>query len=547
MLSKESKNLTKASDAYRKRRGRHPPPGFAEWFAFAQDRDAVIIEEFFDQIYHDLTPFWGIDAARIRQLAKHFPVVISVRNGKAKLKTDKPRIWADLWHNMTATIEEWLPDVEIPINVMDESRVIVPWEMINTYANAERTSRVILSEDKILTKFTGLSSLDANPGQPIETKWIREGAFWDIARVGCAPDTPTREIATATDFSGPPPVLSGFPPGSFGGYVQNWTAAKNPCLQPELRESHGTFIEPVSISTTHSLFPIFGGSKLPMNNDILIPPAMYWSEDPIFKSEGNGGPWEKKTTKLIWRGGGTGGRNRDNNWTRFQRHRFVSMVNGTAVQLAEANRNGAGHGPNFILQSYNTYRLTATKYMDLGSWLNEITDVGFVHLTCFPSNGGPHCDYTDHYFEIKPNMKLQDQFRHKFLPDIDGNSFSGRYRSFLFSTSLPIKATIYAEWHDSRLTPWVHFVPMDNSFVDVYGILDYFIGTGVEFKYGNGTVLIEGAHDEAAKRIAMAGKEWAEKVLRKEDMLIYYMRLLMEYARVSDDQRERLAFVDDLK
>src|SRR3954471_23780396 len=42
LLSKESKNLTEASDAYRKRRGRDPPPGFAEWFAFAQDRDAVI-------------------------------------------------------------------------------------------------------------------------------------------------------------------------------------------------------------------------------------------------------------------------------------------------------------------------------------------------------------------------------------------------------------------------------------------------------------------------------------------------------------------------
>jgi len=128
------------------------------------------------------------------------------------------------------------------------------------------------------------------------------------------------------------------------------------------------------------------------------------------------------------------------------------------------------------------------------------------------------------------SMPMEEQFGYKYLPDVDGNSYSGRYRGFLLSSSLPIKATIYSEWHDDRLMPWVHFVPMGNSYLDLYGIMSYFL---------NG-------HDMVAHRIASEGRVWAEKVLRREDMLMYVWRVLLEFARVCDDDRERLGFVGDL-
>jgi hypothetical protein len=43
------------------------------------------------------------------------------------------------------------------------------------------------------------------------------------------------------------------------------------------------------------------------------------------------------------------------------------------------------------------------------------------------------------------------------------------------------------------------------------------------------------------------GKGWAEKVLRKEDMQIYMLRLLLEYARLCDDNRNTLGYVRDLE
>ena len=131
---------------------------------------------------------------------------------------------------------------------------------------------------------------------------------------------------------------------------------------------------------------------------------------------------------------------------------------------------------------------------------------------------------------------MAEQLGYKFLPDLDGNSFSGRYLAFLRSSSLPVKATLWREWHDSRLIAWKHFVPMDNRFGDYYGILEYFMGYGTE----------RPAHDAEAEKIANDGKAWAEKVLREEDMQIYVLRLLLEYARVSDEKREVMGWVGDI-
>jgi len=166
-----------------------------------------------------------------------------------------------------------------------------------------------------------------------------------------------------------------------------------------------------------------------------------------------------------------------------------------------------------------------------------VADVGFVDLECFPGEKHPdgskvkECGYTSPVMSVASNIKMKDQYDYKFLPDVDGNSYSARWRSFLRSTSTPLKATIYAEWHDDRLTPWVHFVPFDSSYMDIYGVVDYFLR----------------GHDAEARRIADEGRDWAEAVLRNEDMVVYVWRLLLEYARVVDDKRDVLAYVADLR
>lgn len=540
LLSKQTKNVHDAANAYRERRGRQPPPGFDAWFKFARGNSALIIEDFFDRIYDDLNPFWGVPAKQIREQANSFPHRISVRDGNVTWRTDiDERPWLNLWTDMLQSVAEHLPDVDLAINVMDESRIVVPWEEIDGYMTRERENRRIVPEEELKTTFENLKDLDKSPAEPFDAQFASEGAYWDMAVVGCHPESPARKAEIDSDFTKPPPPMGDQPAGSNQGYVQNWTLATSPCENPKLQGLHGTFVAPISIANTKRFFPLFGGSKLPMNNEILLPPAMYWTEDPFYSGgKSHGRSWRHKKNQLVWRGAASGGRNTADNWTRFQRHRFVSMVNATNIrQLEESPLQRLA---NFDLPNNGTYELAAQMYgagdTAFSDWVNSWADAAVVHLLCFPnSETAPHCPYTDPYFSVAKTMPMQEQYNYKYLPDIDGNSFSGRYRGFLGSTSLPIKATIYQEWHDSRLMPWAHFVPMDNTFVDIFGLMEYFLG--------NKFVQMEG-RDDVARIIAEDGKEWAEKVLRKEDMSVYVLRLLLEYARLCDDDRERMGWAE---
>jgi len=131
LLKKESRDIKAAAAEYRKRRGRHPPPGFDAWFKFAQDHGAIMVEEFWDQIYHDLGPFWGLPPATMRKEAWDFEMNISVRNHNASATS--AWFWTQIWLNLTQTIEHLLPDMDIALNAMDEPRIVLPWEKIDKY------------------------------------------------------------------------------------------------------------------------------------------------------------------------------------------------------------------------------------------------------------------------------------------------------------------------------------------------------------------------------------------------------------------------------
>lgn len=328
-------------------------------------------------------------------------------------------------------------------------------------------------------------------------------------------------------------------PHMYKGYISNYTLSTHICHQPDLQGLNGIFIEPLTVSAAKTLFPLFGGSKLTINNEILLPAPMYWNEEERFTG-GNwhGGPWSEKNREkaVIWRGTATGGKNRPSNWKGFHRHRFVAMNNGTKIDAFE---NHASDPVNFALpKPEQEYSITALEEGYLGEWVESWSDVGFTDLMCLDDEKDEHggCSYTSPHFKVVEGLKLSEMYIWRYLPDIDGNSFSGRYLAFLRSSSLPIKATVWREWHDRRLVAWKHFVPMDNRFGDYYGIMDYFLGCvgGVP------------GHDQEAQEIAADGKRWAERVLRKDDMQIYTLRLLLEYGRVTNDKRDHMGWAGDL-
>ena len=532
VMETQSHSIEAAASRYRERRGRHPPPGFDKWFRAAAAGDVIVVEAFFDRIYKDLTPFWALDAEKTRQRANSWHWAVRVRDGTASALGDaKDRVpWLELWTGLVGEFAEHMPDVDIPINYMDEPRILAPHETVAQLVSKASQERSMLPLESVNQAWPSqdLDAVDASKAESLDPKWHGPNEnYWNLFVATCAPDSPAHGVEQISNWAEPVELPRNYRPiYAFEGYVENVTESNDACLQPHLRQLHGSFIEPVSVSSTEELIPIFGGSKLLSNNDILIPGAMYLTEDKFYSGGNNMGPeWRAKKDGVIWRGNGSGGRARKNNWHHFHRQRFVDMLNASVVKKIEETD---WRPFTFELPSPSIYPSERLYSGHLGDWASKTISAAFVRL-CPPNE----CSFYEAFFKTVDHMPMKKQYNYKFLPDVDGNSFSARFRGFLRSTSMPLKATIYAEWHDDRLMPWMHFVPFDNTYRDLYPLLDFFLD-----KNGPG--------DQLASFIAEEGRLWAERVLRREDMKLYVWRLLLEWERVCSDERHSLGYVQDL-
>jgi hypothetical protein len=154
LLKKESHDLKSAAAAYRKRRGRHPPPGFDVWYDFAKEKNAIMVEDFFDQIHHDLAPYWGLPAPVLRKESHAYDMTIKIRNQQATSGSNW--FWTDIWLNMTKSIQDMLPDMDLPLNAMDEPRISAPWEEVDKLMKVERASRKMPPPHEVLSEFQTL-------------------------------------------------------------------------------------------------------------------------------------------------------------------------------------------------------------------------------------------------------------------------------------------------------------------------------------------------------------------------------------------------------
>ena len=650
LMSRETHGVHESAEAYRIKRGRHPPPGFDNWVTFAEEVNATIVEDLFDQIYHDLGPFWGVPASQMRAAVDAWPFVISVRGGSVGQRTDRERDNMNAWQNMVSQIAHMLPDLDMAVNEMDESRLFATWDTVTHYINVgnEKRKQYPIGSFQSISEYPTLPPPEYDMGK-YNHELLRSTPIWSLVAAACPHSAPGRRLPSEPNLHWSPAFPREVPEGSYNGYVANFTHASDPCMHPHLRGLHGSFIEPISISTSQKLFPLFGSSKLPQNNDILLPPAEFWTESDTINDELRQ-PWAKKSPTVFWRGHATGGRNRMPTWARFHRHRFVGASNGTAILAAEALQAHDAYPSvfpdlppdtwiyTFQLPNPDQYNLTAMANGRLGAWTAQHSDVGFTHMECFPAERAQHgalCSYTSPFHELKNWVNWRDHFDHKYLPDIDGNvGGTPRFPSALRSTSVPMKATIYQSWLSTRVMPWKHFIPMDNTYKDYWGIMEYFLGyddsslastqfTG--FRSGpsreskdkgkpdtaydaeqdavrafagrewgnirvpeaeaaaNAAARAHGhaitsprptqddvaavrqreaddaterralarksvpAHDEVGAWIAEGGARWARRTLRREDALVYVYRLLLEYARCSSENRDRMGYTADLQ
>jgi hypothetical protein len=157
LISKETHDLASAAWIYRQKRGRHPPPGFEKWYAYAKSQNSIIIEEFWDQIYDDLTPLWALDPKEMRKDVRSQREVIRVRKGKVTGNSDHFRV--EIWTGMVKDILKRgeLPDMDIAINIMDEPRLVIEWDVMRAYVEKEQAERKVIPIDQVIEKFSSKS------------------------------------------------------------------------------------------------------------------------------------------------------------------------------------------------------------------------------------------------------------------------------------------------------------------------------------------------------------------------------------------------------
>ncbi len=502
LQAQQSKSLTEAVAEYRRRYRIPPPPNFDLWYEFAKSRGIQLIDEY-DNIYHSLLPFWALEPSTIRARTReslgfdNALIGLLIRDGEA-VKIENGAEWQQkATTGMIKDFVQYLPDMDIAFNIHDEPRVMVPHEDLARLVTIAKDKALPAAfKNKSPTNQWSIRPQDISGGQRIaEVKTTRFNDFahqptWTNSRLSCSPDSPARALDETM-----PDNITSYALGDLG-FIYNQTAFSDICMSPSFKETYGFFDRPNAFSIVHDLFPIFSQSKLSSFQDILYPSPWYWYGKVTYK-EATDVPWSAKNGKMYWRGSTTGGFSRDGGWRRQHRQRCVQKINAldTTKVLTSPNNGDAG------------WQVKEVKRPDY----QNMFDVKFTYIgQCDPGD----CDAQREFFQVVEPAKSDEAWGSKILLDIDGNAFSGRFYAFLKSASLVFKIAIFREWHEDWLRPWLHYVPLGFKGDEYVESVRYFL----EEEEGK-------AH---AERLAMQGREWANRALRKEDYEAWFFRLLLE-------------------
>jgi hypothetical protein len=464
MLKRQSASSDEAIATYQSKYGREPPPGFAAWFEYAKSHDSVIIDDF-DSIEESLRPLRSLSASQLQEAI----------NSAVSTNT---RLWHCSVHDgafdekgcdwmgkevaeILADVNEPLPNAGILLNALDEPRVLPDF------------------------------------GENMSVRWIDESrrSSWDRVAKYC--DNDTQPVANFNDAER---IVTGLPLP----FVWSTEEAKNLCRHPEYATMHGFFQSPTTLLFTETRAPIFSPAKPSTFADILYPPPYYMGEyDGGKYQEKDDMEWKAKRPQLYWAGSTTGSYAADDHWRDHHRQRFVARVNqlmnGSATFLNEAEPENweTFHSEEIFSQLYDA-KFTAV-------------------IQC----NAAQCTQENDFFHPSSREGTAAGFGYRFIFDIDGNSFSGRFYTLLLSRSVILKQTIFKEWHDERLMPWIHYIPVSLDMGELPEIMRYLALT----RKGS----------ELAEKIAETGRNWTRRALRKEDAGIYMYRLLLELGRLINE------------
>ncbi|KIY53132.1 hypothetical protein FISHEDRAFT_33968 [Fistulina hepatica ATCC 64428] len=519
-LSRASKTLQEAVIQYKRRYGRAPPLGFDDWWYYVQEHNVQLPDEY-DQIFFDIEPFWGMNPQDLQKTQQEWE--------------NKPNTWtlSKDTDEAISVVADTLPEDLMQREEMSEGarqliELLAPvQEYIYPFRAVFSTSQspTLLSDYELWKGALDAAAAGATVSiskapQPKLHGWIS----------ACDPLSPA--WTDGIDYNQPPLTHR----KSVKSFIHDHRASMDPCEHPELFRLHGQFVSAYSVndkgsgSTSYGpiphphLIPQFSYSPTLIHHDIMsaIPfdRIEALDDDPAAQDE-------KTDDRLYWRGDNSemwhdeGISNPVRSENILCHFRYVRSVHGEMVEFLAPTKS-------------NETRTGAPMRAKKSRYAPALLDVAFVDkpVECDDDT----CKFLEEIFEFRKSPNAKTAGRYKYVLDVDDYGRSAQFRKLMNSHSLVFKSTIYPEWWLDRIQPWVHYVPVQVDYSDLFDSLLFFHGALDEPESGN---------DRLAKKIAEAGREWTKKFWRKEDVTAYMFRLLLEYARVMNPARDSMSFEYD--
>ncbi|EPE30108.1 hypothetical protein GLAREA_12831 [Glarea lozoyensis ATCC 20868] len=482
LLSRQSVTAADAVVEYRRRYGRNPPPEFNKWFAFAKKHASLIVDDY-DEMMRSLEPFRKMapsDVLRIMERAnsteqtRGYIKKCSVVQGKLKDCGAWAHVMSRSW-SIEKVLQD-LPNIIFIANYMDEPAVLAKHQTVEVSP--------VESDEKFMW-----STIHHEPIWP---------QVWGVCDKISEHKQPETSLMTQ----------------SLLHFVGNVTPETDLCKHPEFKEIHGYLASAINSLHIDRAVPVLSRAVPYPFGDILFPaPSYSWAQ--FSYSSWRDRSWHRKKDALYWAGSNTGSYTRDETWRRHHRQRLVLL--------------GFGKISNFAGQKGKksfTYLERAEQRSHWTPYTTSRFDRSLynVAITKISECDEPACQQQKETFRPPRNPKSSSEpYRYKYVFDIDGNSLSGRFYRLLASNSAVLKTTIFKEWHDERLIPWLHYIPVSLGFDELPELMRFLATTD------------EGR--EIGRRVAQEGKAWHAKGLREVDRGVYFYRLLIELAWLQNPDR----------
>ncbi|KAJ7286539.1 glycosyl transferase family 90-domain-containing protein [Mycena rebaudengoi] len=247
------------------------------------------------------------------------------------------------------------------------------------------------------------------------------------------------------------------------------------------------FISSAKTGFTVDLFPMLSMTKVsPCFSDILFPIEYYydrswWSGKFAYP---NNIEWSDKDSRIYWRGTSSGGMIYGSNYHNFTRYKLTKFAQEHSDVVDAAITTWAGE--------------LCSSECDEDTVRKEYNIVG---------HGAPR----------------EDEYKYKYLLDVDGTTFSGRYLGLLRSGSLVFKATVFEEYFNEWIRPYEHYIPVLPDLSDLIEKVEW-----------------AKSHDAEARLIQERGRELAQRVMTDGQNDCYFFLVLLEWARLQDISRKAM-------